>query len=156
MADTLQQLVTSNKMVLLVQGGCPYCRQAEQGLDSAGIEYVKHELSNDERSAMTELTGGKRSVPQGFVMGQHIGGCNDGAEGWMGVMPNLQSGAIAKALEEARFLSCLPMLEVLASQRWKQHLLVPNGRDTSAADAAIDAACAKMKKSRDDLASVLL
>ena len=65
-------------------------------------------------------------------------------------------GHFAKALEEARFLSCLPMLEVLASQRWKQHLLVPNGRDTSAADAAIDAACAKMKKSRDDLASVLI
>ena len=51
---------------------------------------------------MTSMTAGKRSVPQGFVMGQHIGGCNDGPEGWMGVMPNLQSGAIAKALEEGK------------------------------------------------------
>jgi len=56
----------------------------------------------NQRSAMTSMTSGKRSVPQGFVMGQHIGGCNDGPEGWMGVIPNLQSGAIAKALEEGK------------------------------------------------------
>ena len=92
MSAGLQQVIADNKMVLLVQGSCPYCSMAIQGLDGAGIEYVTHELSNAERSAMTELTAGKRSVPQGFVMGQHIGDCNDGPEGWMGVMPNLGPG----------------------------------------------------------------
>ena len=61
----------------------------------------------------------------------------------------------ANALEEAK-LSRLPMLEVLAAQRWKKRLWSPNGRDASGAEATIDRACGKMKKSLDDLASVLL
>ena len=61
----------------------------------------------------------------------------------------------ANALREAT-LSRLPMLEVLAARDWKKHLLEPNGRDTKEAEAAIDAACAKMKKSRERLGAVLL
>ena len=64
------------------------------------------------------------------------------------------SGHFAKALEEAE-LSRFPMLELLAARDWKKHLLEPNGWDSSPAEAAIDAACAKMKKTRGDLASVL-
>ena len=47
------------------------------------------------------------------------------------------------------------MLEVLAARDWKRHLLEPNGRDASGAEAAIDEACSKMKKTREQLASVL-
>ena len=63
-------------------------------------------------------------------------------------------GHFAKALEEAR-LSRLPMLEVLALRDWKKYVLEPGGRDCSAVELAIDEACAKMKKSRDRVASVL-
>ena len=58
------------------------------------------------------------------------------------------------ALEEAK-LSRLPMLELLAARDWKRHLLEPNGQDASAAEAAIDGACAKMKKTREQLASIV-
>ena len=61
----------------------------------------------------------------------------------------------SNALKQAE-LSRLPMLEVLAARDWKKHLLEPNGRDTKEAEAAIDAACAKMKKSRERLGAVLL
>ena len=46
-------------------------------------------------------------------------------------------GHFANAIEEAK-LSRLPMLEVLAARDWKEYLLEPNGRDCSAAEAAID------------------
>ena len=48
------------------------------------------------------------------------------------------------------------MFELLAARDWKQHLVEAKGRDGSAAEAAIDAACAKMKKSRGELKSVLM
>jgi len=31
----------------------------------------------EKRNKMMELTGGKRSVPQIFINGRHIGGCDD-------------------------------------------------------------------------------
>ena len=60
----------------------------------------------------------------------------------------------ANALREAT-LSRLPMLEVLAARDWKRHLLAPQGWDCGAAEAAIDGACLKMKKTREELVPVL-
>ena len=60
----------------------------------------------------------------------------------------------SRALEEAK-LSRLPLLEVVAARDWKKYALDPASRDCSAADAAIDEACAKMKKTRDQLSPVL-
>ncbi len=63
-------------------------------------------------------------------------------------------GHFANALKEAK-RSCLPLLEVMAAREWKRHLLAPNQRDCGAAEAVIDAACAKMNKTREQLASLL-
>ena len=63
-------------------------------------------------------------------------------------------GHFARALEEAK-LSRLPMLEVLAARNWIQHVLQPAGRDCAVAEAVIDAACAAMKKDRDQITSHL-
>ena len=60
----------------------------------------------------------------------------------------------ANALVEAR-LSRLPMLELLAARDWKKHLLAPNERNCDRAEAVIDGACAKMRKSREQLSSIL-
>lgn len=58
---------------------CPYCIRAKALLDSKGVEYSEYAIDGDEaaRSQMAEKTGGKRSVPQIFIEGQHIGGCDD-------------------------------------------------------------------------------
>ena len=64
-------------------------------------------------------------------------------------------GHFANALKEAQ-LSRLPMLELLAARDWKKHLLEPYGRDVGVAEAVIDGACAKMKKTREQLEVVLL
>ena len=47
------------------------------------------------------------------------------------------------------------MVELLAARDWKKHVLLPQGRDASGAEAVIDGACVKMKKTREQLASVL-
>ena len=65
------------------------------------------------------------------------------------------NGHFADAFEVSK-QSGLPMFEVLVARDWKKHLLEPHGRDCSVAEAAIDAACAEMKKTRAELASVLL
>lgn len=58
---------------------CPYCRRAKALLDSKGASYQEISVDGDEaaRDAMALRTGGKRSVPQIFINGQHIGGCDD-------------------------------------------------------------------------------
>ena len=61
----------------------------------------------------------------------------------------------AKALEESQ-LALMPVLGVMTARDWKKHLLQPNGRDCSAAEATIDAACAKMGKTREQLIGILV
>lgn len=64
-------------------------------------------------------------------------------------------GHFAKAMEYAK-LSRMPMFEVLVARDWKKHLLEPNGLECGTVEAIIDEACAKMKKSREDISSVLV
>ena len=63
-------------------------------------------------------------------------------------------GHFTQALEVAK-ASRLPMLELLAARDWRDHLLVPSGRDCSNAEAVIDSACIVMKKTRLELQRVL-
>ncbi len=58
---------------------CPFCNKAKRLLESKNIEYIDHDITDDEaaRDKMTERTGGLRSVPQIFIDGKHIGGCDD-------------------------------------------------------------------------------
>ena len=58
---------------------CPFCIRAKQLLDSKGVMYYETDVTTrlSLRKAMTERAGGRTSVPQIFIDGQHIGGCND-------------------------------------------------------------------------------
>lgn len=58
---------------------CPFCLRAKSLLDTKGVEYTEYSIDGDEaaRSKMADRSGGKRSVPQIFVDGQHLGGCDD-------------------------------------------------------------------------------
>jgi len=58
---------------------CPYCIRAEQLLQRKGIteiEKIRVDLQPELRVAMVEKTG-RRTVPQIFIDGQHIGGYDD-------------------------------------------------------------------------------
>jgi glutaredoxin 3 len=58
---------------------CPFCIKAKKLLDSKGTQYTEYNLDGDEagRSKMAERTGGRKSVPQIFIDGNYIGGCDD-------------------------------------------------------------------------------
>ena len=58
---------------------CPYCIRAKQVLAARGVadlEVIDVDASPQERARMMEITG-RRTVPQIFIGGTHIGGCDD-------------------------------------------------------------------------------
>jgi glutaredoxin 3 len=59
---------------------CPFCIRAKQLLDRKGVTYTENVIDGDEdaRDAMVARgSDGKRSVPQIFIDGAHVGGCDD-------------------------------------------------------------------------------
>jgi glutaredoxin 3 len=64
---------------------CGYCMRARRLLESKQIEYVEYVIDSDgsKRLEMIQRAGGRTTVPQIFVNGRHIGGCDDlyGLEG---------------------------------------------------------------------------
>ncbi|MEI6099140.1 MAG: glutaredoxin 3 [Alphaproteobacteria bacterium] len=58
---------------------CPYCSAAKRLLTKKGATYREIDVSRDAalRDAMTKRATGSRTVPQIFIGGQHVGGCDD-------------------------------------------------------------------------------
>ena len=58
---------------------CPYCFAAKALLKRKGVAFAETDVSRDPqlREAMTLRAGGRRSVPQIFINGEHIGGSDD-------------------------------------------------------------------------------
>ncbi|MBK5207003.1 MAG: glutaredoxin 3 [Polaromonas sp.] len=58
---------------------CPYCIHAKQLLKERGVtklDEIRVDMAPGERQKMTDITG-RRSVPQIFIGGEHVGGCDD-------------------------------------------------------------------------------
>ena len=58
---------------------CPYCQKAIQLFERKRVKYTRYRIDGDEsaREKMAERANGKRTVPQIFIDGKHIGGCDD-------------------------------------------------------------------------------
>ena len=58
---------------------CPYCYRAKKLLSQHGADFNEIDVmaDQDRRREMIERAGGRRTVPQIFVDGKHIGGCED-------------------------------------------------------------------------------
>jgi glutaredoxin 3 len=58
---------------------CPYCARAKSLLDKKGQTYEEIDVSYDapKREEMTQKAGGARTVPQIWINGTHVGGCDD-------------------------------------------------------------------------------
>ena len=58
---------------------CPYCQAAKRLLDRKGVRYREIDVSRDPdlRQAMTQRAHGRRTVPQIFIDGHHVGGSDD-------------------------------------------------------------------------------
>jgi len=58
---------------------CPYCWRAKHLLDSKRVEYkeIAVDFGGEARRQMIERANGRTTVPQIFIDGFHVGGCND-------------------------------------------------------------------------------
>lgn len=58
---------------------CPYCVRAKSLLKNKGVAFTEYDVKRDlaHQAAMVERSGGARSIPQIFINGKHIGGCDD-------------------------------------------------------------------------------
>lgn len=58
---------------------CGYCHAAKSLLRRKGVEFAETDVSRDPalRAAMVDRAGGRRTVPQIFIGGTHVGGCDD-------------------------------------------------------------------------------
>lgn len=58
---------------------CPFCIRAKELLRDKGAEFIEYPVDGDDegRAKMTKRAGGVRTVPQIFIDGEHIGGCDE-------------------------------------------------------------------------------
>ncbi len=58
---------------------CGYCARAKRLLEAKGVPYVEHDVMRDPslRAEMIRRSNGGRTVPQIFIDGRPIGGCDD-------------------------------------------------------------------------------
>jgi glutaredoxin 3 len=66
------------KIEMYATSWCPYCERARQLLRTKGVtlEEISIETHPERRAEMIERSG-RRTVPQIFIDGRHIGGCDD-------------------------------------------------------------------------------
>lgn len=58
---------------------CPYCVRAKALLTQKGVSFTEFRIDEQPelRPEMIEKAQGRTTVPQIFINGQHIGGCDD-------------------------------------------------------------------------------
>jgi glutaredoxin 3 len=58
---------------------CPYCMRAKALLRSKGVDFEEIDVTYDPelRAKMVELAGGRRTVPEIFINGEIVGGCDE-------------------------------------------------------------------------------
>lgn len=58
---------------------CPYCFMAKRLLSKKGVAFEEIDVGANPglRDEMTERAGGRYTVPQIFIGGRHVGGCDD-------------------------------------------------------------------------------
>ncbi len=66
------------KVLMYATAACPFCQSAERLLLAKGaqIEKVRVDLEPARRAEMTKKSG-RHTVPQIWIDGRHIGGCDD-------------------------------------------------------------------------------
>ena len=66
-------------VTIYTTSSCPYCHSAKELLRKKNIAFAEIPVDGDRasRAAMTAKAGGRTSVPQIFIGGTHIGGCDD-------------------------------------------------------------------------------
>ena len=67
------------RVVIYTTKVCPYCLKAKSLLDSKGVSYEELRVDDNPElvSETVEKSGGRKTVPQIFIDGLHVGGCDE-------------------------------------------------------------------------------
>lgn len=67
-----------SKVEIYTTQWCPYCHAAKALLEEKGVKYKEVDAQDpDVRSQMVQRARGRRTVPQIFIGGKHVGGYDD-------------------------------------------------------------------------------
>ena len=68
-----------SKVEIYTKGYCPFCHRAKALLQQKGVSYQEYPIDQQPelRDEMISRANGGYTVPQIFINGQHIGGCDD-------------------------------------------------------------------------------
>lgn len=66
-------------IVIYTKDYCPYCHAAKDLLRQKGRAFTEIDIQKhpERRAEMIEKAGGRATVPQIFIGGRHVGGCDD-------------------------------------------------------------------------------
>ena len=67
------------EVIIYTKDYCPYCVKAKKLLEIKKQQFKEIDITHDPDEAvkLVEKAGGRRTVPQIFINGQHVGGCDD-------------------------------------------------------------------------------
>ncbi len=67
------------KVEIYTKPTCPYCIRAKALLSKKGVSFEEIDIAQypERRAEMIERSHGATTVPEIFINGQHIGGCDD-------------------------------------------------------------------------------
>ena len=67
------------KVEIYTWRSCPFCLRAKALMKRKGIDYLEYPIDGDQsaRAAMSERANGRSTLPQIFINGKGIGGCDE-------------------------------------------------------------------------------
>jgi glutaredoxin 3 len=71
--------VSQPRVEIYTKAFCGYCARARQLLDAKGVAYEEYDITmgGPKKAEMLERKPDARTVPQIFIAGQAMGGCDD-------------------------------------------------------------------------------
>lgn len=67
------------KVEIYTKTFCGFCIRAKRLLDMKKVDYIEYsvDMGGEKKAEMVQRAGGRMTVPQIFVEGRHIGGCDE-------------------------------------------------------------------------------
>ena len=67
------------KVEIYTKMTCGFCVRAKRLLEMKRVQFEEHEVDfgGPKKAEMVERAGGRMTVPQIFINGKHVGGCDD-------------------------------------------------------------------------------
>jgi glutaredoxin 3 len=67
-----------SEIIIYSKDNCPYCVKAKVLLQRKGLAFTEIKITDDKiKDEMIAKSGGRMTVPQIFIDGKHVGGCDD-------------------------------------------------------------------------------